>query len=86
MGPGGPRQPSVGPVAPDPQPGGALFGPEFARLARTGNLRVHALVGRRSEASQWWGGADKVDPVDELRQLVPDLPDREVFLCGPFRG
>jgi ferredoxin-NADP reductase len=60
----------------------ALFDQEFAQLAGRGNLRVHGLVGRRSAASGWWGGARPVDPSAELRRLVPDLRDREVYLCG----
>ena len=38
--------------------------------------------GHASAASGWWGGARPVDPATELRRLVPDLLDREVYLCG----
>jgi predicted ferric reductase len=61
----------------------ALFGPEFTELARTGRLRGFALAGARSEASGWWGGSTPLNPAVELRRLVPDLGEREVYLCGP---
>jgi ferredoxin-NADP reductase len=82
MGPGGFRRPSVVLLRRLHSQADALFDQEFAQLAGRGNLRVHGLVGRRSAASGWWGGARPVDPSAELRRLVPDLRDREVYLCG----
>jgi ferredoxin-NADP reductase len=52
----------------------AIFGRELANLATDpGWLRIHA---RRDDA----GG--RLDPTS-LRALVPDLCEREIFVCGP---
>jgi len=61
----------------------ALFAREFGHLAQRGDLRVLPLRGARSPRSAWWGGSRSVDPADALRRLVPDVLDREVYLCGP---
>ncbi|MGS0685386.1 ferredoxin reductase family protein [Nakamurella sp. GG22] len=61
----------------------ALFVREFGQLAAGGHLRGFSLVGHRSEVSGWWGGDRQVDPAAALTQLVPDLSDREIYLCGP---
>jgi len=82
MGPGGFRRPSVVLLRRLHSQADGLFDQEFAHLAHRGNLRVHGLVGRRSTTSGWWGGARPVDPAAELRRLVPDLDQREVYLCG----
>jgi len=61
----------------------ALFAPEFAQLARTGDLRGYSLLGPRSTGSGWWGGKNRLDPAAEVTRLVPDVADREVYVCGP---
>ena len=44
-----------------------------------GRLKVvHVL----SEDAEWTGEKGKLDK-EKISRLVPDLPDREVFLCGP---
>jgi ferredoxin-NADP reductase len=54
--------------------GDAIFGAELAALAtRRAGLRVHAHHSRR---------AGRLDAA-ALARLVPDLADREVFVCGP---
>ena len=83
MGPGGSSRPSVVLLHRIHSQSDALFAPEFAQLARTGDLQGFALLGRRSPGSSWWGGRNRLDPAVELPQLVPDLGDREVYLCGP---
>ncbi len=82
MGPGGFRRPSVVLLHRLHSQSDALFNGEFAQLARRGDLREHRLVGRRSAVSAWWGGSGPVDPAAALRHRVPDLCDREVYLCG----
>lgn len=80
----GVRGPSVVLVHRISSPSDALFPREFAALARYGDLRVIAAVGHRHpETSGWWGGQVPVDPAAEILSLVPDLGDREVYLCGP---
>ncbi len=61
----------------------ALFAREFGHLATVGNLRGTMLVGHRSKASRWWGGARPVNPKHALQHLVPDVRHREVYVCGP---
>lgn len=84
QGPNGLRGPSVVVIHRIPTPSDALFPREFAALARRGDLRVVAAVGHRHpEVSGWWGGPVPLDPATAIRSLVPDLTDREVYLCGP---
>jgi predicted ferric reductase len=53
-----------------------VFGEELAWLDRTGQLKLHYLLGPRD-----------VDPAplspERLSRLIPDVADRDVFLCGP---
>ncbi len=41
------------------------------------------LVGRRGPDSQWFPGPGVVAAADALRRLVPDVTEREIYLCGP---
>ncbi|GAA1478721.1 ferric reductase-like transmembrane domain-containing protein [Nocardioides aestuarii] len=62
-----------------------LFGHELDALAGRRGLQVVPLPGRRRHGASWIG--DGVPPgVSDLAALqfwVPDLADRDVFLCGP---
>jgi ferredoxin-NADP reductase len=51
-----------------------VLGREVAELVKNRRGRLHVLVGHRDQVS-----------IDErsLRQLVPDLHHRDVFVCGP---
>ena len=60
----------------------ALFVGEFNALARRG-VRVIPLIGRRAPASEWFPGPHVVSATNALQRLVPDVADREVYLCGP---
>ncbi len=82
-GTGGVRRPSVVLLQRISGPADALFAREFAQLASGGDLRVVPLVGRRSPVSGWWGGRRPVDPKAALRRSVPDVRNREIYLCGP---
>jgi ferredoxin-NADP reductase len=53
-----------------------VFGEELAWLDRTGQLRLHYLLGPR-DASPSPLSAER------LSRLIPDVADRDVFLCGP---
>ncbi|SDO61343.1 Predicted ferric reductase [Nakamurella panacisegetis] len=59
-----------------------LFVQEFTALARQG-VRVIPLIGRRGPASEWFPGPGVVSATNALRRLVPDVADREIYLCGP---
>jgi predicted ferric reductase len=54
-----------------------LFRDELETLARARGAEFHYLIGRRS--------GDPGDPLDasSLERLVPDVRDRDVYLCGP---
>ena len=63
----------------------AVFRGELAQLATTRGLRVVRLVGPRPPGRASWLPAAHAarDDVDALRRLVPDVADRDVFVCGP---
>ncbi|GAA3882917.1 ferric reductase-like transmembrane domain-containing protein [Saccharothrix violaceirubra] len=64
--------------------GQPLFDAEFDELVRTRGLRLVRLPGRRRASGSWLGaGTPDVDDVAALRVLVPDLVDRDVYVCGP---
>lgn len=61
-----------------------LFAGEFAALARDRGLRVVDLPGPRRSSGSWLGvGTPPLDDAAALRHLVPDIADRDVFVCGP---
>ncbi len=60
-----------------------LFAPEFDFLTLHRGLRVLPLPGRRAVSSSVLGPAAGVDELAALRSWVPDLAERDVFLCGP---
>jgi len=64
--------------------GSPLFAGEFSVLARERGLRVVDLPGHRRAGGSWLGeGTPPVDDTEALRILVPDIADRDVFVCGP---
>lgn len=57
---------------------------ELDAIARQRGVNVHYLIGPRREASSWFpAGTPGSDDLATLRLLVPDVADRDVFLCGP---
>jgi ferredoxin-NADP reductase len=61
-----------------------LFVAEVDRLARERGLRVLRLAGHRRAPDSWVGdGAGDLDDLQALLALVPDIAERDVFLCGP---
>jgi predicted ferric reductase len=61
-----------------------LFRRELEALARERGLEVLWLPGRRRSADSWLG--DGVGPASDLRALtywVPDIAERDVYVCGP---
>jgi ferredoxin-NADP reductase len=64
--------------------GRPLFEQELQQLARDRGLHVIWLPGRRRADGSWLcTGVGKADDADLLRRWVPDLSDRDVFVCGP---
>ncbi len=83
-GPGGPRPPTVVLLHRVRTPHDALFGSELSSLSRWLTVRTVLLVGPRDPAGSWLPAAPgPADPAEVLRRLVPDLAEREVYLCGP---
>ncbi|WP_433782619.1 ferredoxin reductase family protein [Actinomycetospora sp. CA-101289] len=63
-----------------------LFAGELAVLARERGLEVVPLPGRRRAPGSWLGegaGPHGVDDLAVLRTRVPDIADRDVYVCGP---
>ena len=61
-----------------------LFAREFAVLARERAIGLVPLPGRRRGPDSWLG--DGVGPTDDLTALlarVPDIAERDVYVCGP---
>jgi len=61
-----------------------LFDRELAVLAHERGLQVVMLPGHRRSPDSWLGAG--IGPVDDLTALtywVPDLADRDVYVCGP---
>lgn len=62
----------------------ALFAREFDILAATRGLQVLPLAGHRTDSRSVFGPASNgVAELTALRGWIPDLADRDVFLCGP---
>lgn len=61
-----------------------LFAREFDILAELRGLQVLPLAGRRTDSTSVLGPASGgVDELSALRGWIPDLAERDVFLCGP---
>jgi predicted ferric reductase len=64
--------------------GPPLFAREFGVLAREGRVALVPLPGRRRAPDSWLGaGVGPGDDVAALRARVPDIAERDVYLCGP---
>lgn len=55
-----------------------IFREELARLEREGHARVCYVVGDHRDP-----GGERLLAPDHLQQLVPDIVDRDVYICGP---
>ncbi len=61
-----------------------LFAPELAALAYEKGLRVMPMPGHRRARGSWLGdGVGTVDDLTALCSWVPDIADRDVYVCGP---
>ncbi len=62
-----------------------LFLDEFATLGREYGINVLDLPGRRRHNGSWLptGVDNRVDDLTALRHWVPDIAERDVFVCGP---
>ena len=55
-----------------------VFRAELDELARSRGIRLHYVVGDHAAPD----GRHLLSPT-HLRELVPDLAEREVYVCGP---
>ncbi|MGY1624537.1 ferric reductase-like transmembrane domain-containing protein [Geodermatophilus sp. SYSU D00965] len=61
-----------------------LFADELAVLSRERGLDVVLLPGSRRAEGSWLGeGVGSADDVSALRYWVPDVAERDVYVCGP---
>lgn len=61
-----------------------LFAREIEALARGRGLQVLRMPGRRRHDRSWLSThAGHVDDATALRHWVPDIAERDVFVCGP---
>ncbi|RYP86508.1 oxidoreductase [Nocardioides guangzhouensis] len=66
------------------RPEDAVLAHEVVDLARSRGARVHGLVGRRDPRHPDWHPAGSgLTGGQALGALVPDVADRDVFVCGP---
>jgi predicted ferric reductase len=62
-----------------------LFAHEVTVISRERGLRVLGLPGRRRGPGSWTGGTitGPASDLDALRSWIPDIAERDVYLCGP---
>ena len=61
-----------------------LFVDEFHALARERGLQILWLPGPRRRADSWLGaGIGDIDDLTALTGWVPDIADRDIYVCGP---
>jgi ferredoxin-NADP reductase len=61
-----------------------LFEQELGVLARERGLQLLWLPGRRRSPRSWLGnGVRAADDLTALRWWVPDIAERDVYVCGP---
>jgi ferredoxin-NADP reductase len=64
--------------------GTPLFAEEIRTLAAERGIDVRWLPGPRGADGGWLpASADGYDPVAVLRHWVPDVPDCDIYVCGP---
>ena len=60
----------------------AVLAEELSELAQRRGVEVRHLVGPRRHDGSWLPACAGSD-ADALRQLVPDVADCDIFVCGP---
>jgi ferredoxin-NADP reductase len=61
-----------------------LFRNELQTLHHQRGLSLLTLPGHRRSPDSWFGpGPGELDDLQALRSWIPDIADRDVYLCGP---
>jgi ferredoxin-NADP reductase len=55
-----------------------VFRPELDRLARERGIVVHYVIGHHAAP-----GGERIMSPEHLHELVPDIEERDVYVCGP---
>ncbi|MGC2938790.1 MULTISPECIES: hybrid-cluster NAD(P)-dependent oxidoreductase [unclassified Brevibacterium] len=63
-------------------PADIIFRAELEQLAEVAGVSVTILCSRDGESETWTGRRGRIDTVT-LAEVVPDVADRETFVCGP---
>ncbi|HYJ22142.1 MAG TPA: ferredoxin reductase family protein [Solirubrobacterales bacterium] len=61
----------------------AIFREELEGLAARRGVELHFLPGARAADGSWLPIGSGGDDVEELKRLVPDIADCDIYLCGP---
>jgi predicted ferric reductase len=62
----------------------AIFRDELIELSQRRGLELFLLPGRRRADDSWLpAGVNDVDDAEHLRRAVPDIAERDIFICGP---
>jgi predicted ferric reductase len=61
----------------------AIFRKELEGIAAQRGVELHFLPGPRAADGSWLPLGSEGDDVEELKRLVPDVADRDIYLCGP---
>lgn len=63
-------------------PADIIFRPELEQLAEVPGVSVVTMCSRDSDAEAWAGHRGRITR-ETLAEVVPELADRETFVCGP---
>jgi predicted ferric reductase len=61
----------------------AVLAREIDELARVRGVEVRHLVGPRRHEGSWLPAAGTLSDAEALSQMVPDVADCDIFVCGP---
>ncbi|MGW1208103.1 ferredoxin reductase family protein [Streptomyces sp. NPDC002499] len=63
----------------------AVFADELRQIAAARGVELHFMPGARRADDSWLpaGIGTHIDDAQVLRELVPDVADRDVYVCGP---